>query len=374
MRSINDILKEGLLDNTEKSLAKGETVMKKDILNELKNELRSNNWYSYANDALYEKIINACKQLPDNEKKGTRWQLIMPDKESNFKPIFVAIHKGLYRNTKGADKELYSTTASAMHKRIAKEIKMYKDEALSTGWILSKPIAFVAFLMNEYTRVNNISGNDWYTISVYSHYSHINKLLISYNPTTKEWAYGPNNNIPAFVNSANINKFGVISDIMLRDELHKALYISYLSDFTSTLPHGNPKDFKRASKFWRRLRFAGGSDNSYKDKYLYVHTKNFVYLTPEDIANNTTNSGSTPVSDAIQKEIEYVKTTRLPNPSISDELDDYIKNNFTLVDRDNHDKTQKWYKLHAARNDSKYGAYMVCLDTKQRRPTTHAEF
>ena len=29
MRSINDILKEGLLDNIEKSLAKGETTMKK---------------------------------------------------------------------------------------------------------------------------------------------------------------------------------------------------------------------------------------------------------------------------------------------------------------------------------------------------------
>lgn len=62
MRSINDILKEGLLDNTEKSLAKGEAVMKNDILNELKNELRSNNWYSYANDTIYEKIINVCEK------------------------------------------------------------------------------------------------------------------------------------------------------------------------------------------------------------------------------------------------------------------------------------------------------------------------
>lgn len=373
MRSINDILKEGLLDNTEKSLANGETIMKKGILNELKNELRSNNWYSYANDALYEKIINVCEQLPDDEKKGTRWQLIMPDENSNFKPIYVAIHKGLYRNTKGADKELYGTTASAMHKRIAKQIKMYKDEALSTGWILSKPITFAAFLMNEYTRVNNISGNDWYTVSIYS-YS--DKLLISYNPTTKEWAYGPNSNVPSFINSSNINKFGTLGDIMVRDELHTVLYISYLSDFTSTLPHGNPKDFKKTSKFWKRIKFAVGvgQDNGYKDKCLYVHTTNFVYLTPEDITINTTNNNSGSTSSAIQKEIEYVKTTRLPNPSISDELDDYIKNNFTLVDRDNHDKTQKWYKLHAARNDSKYGAYMVCFDTKQRRPTTHAEF
>lgn len=289
MRSINDILKEGLLDNTEKSLANGETIMKKGILNELKNELHSNNWYSYANDAAYEKIINACEKLPDNEKKGTRWQLIMPDKESNFKPIYVAIHKGLYRKTKGADKELYGTTASAMHKRIAKEIKMYKDESLSTGWISSKSITFAAFLMNEYKRVDNISGNDWYTISIYSN-SHTDKLLISYNPTTKKWAYGPNNNVPTFINSNNINKFGVISDIMLRDEFHKSLYISYLNDFVSTLPHGNPNDFKKTSKFWKRIKFAGGQDNGYKDKVLYVHTTNFVYLTPEDI--NTTNNNS----------------------------------------------------------------------------------
>ena len=374
MRSINDILKESLLDNTEKSLANGETVMKKGILNELKNDLRSNSWYSYANDVIYEKIITTCEQLPDNEKKGTRWQLIMPDKESNFKPIYVAIHKGLYRNTKGADKELYGTTASAMHKRIAKEIKMYKDEALSPGWIPGKAITFAAFLMNEYTQVDNISGNDWYTVSIYSHYSHTDKLLISYNPTAKEWTYGSNNNVPSFVNNGNINKFGTISEIMLGDELHKALYISYLSDFVSTLPHGNPNDFKKTSKFWKRIKFAGSQDNRYKDKYLYVHTTKFVYLTLEDIIINTTNNKSGSISSAIQKEIEYVKTTRLPNPPISDELNDYIKNNFTLVDRDNHDKTQKWYKLHAARNDSKYGAYMVCFDTKQRRPTTHDEF
>ena len=289
MRSINDILKEGLLDNTEKSLANGDAIMKKNILNELKNELRSNSWYSYANDAIHEKIINACEQLPDNEKKDTRWQLVMPDKESNFKPIYVAIHKGLYRNTKGADKELYSTTASAMHKRIAKEIKMYKDEALSTGWISSKPITFAAFLMNEYTRVDNMSGNDWYTVSIYSH-NPAAIALISYNPTTKEWTYGPNSNAPSFINSCNINKFGTISAIMLGDELHKSLYIGYLSDFVSTLPHGNPKDFKKTSKFWKRIRFAGGSDYGYKDKYLYVHTIKFVYLTPEDI--NTTNNKS----------------------------------------------------------------------------------
>ena len=86
MRSINDILKEGLLDNTEKSTCfNGETVMKKGILNELKNELRSNNWYSYANDAIYEKIINTCEQLPDNEKKVLAGNLLCQIK-SNFKP------------------------------------------------------------------------------------------------------------------------------------------------------------------------------------------------------------------------------------------------------------------------------------------------
>lgn len=285
MRSINDILKEGLLDNTEKSLANGEATMKKNILNELKNELYSNSWYSYANDALYEKIINACEQLPDKEKKGTRWQLIMPDKESNFKPIYVAIHKSLYRKTKGADKELYGTTASAMHKRIAKQIKIYKDEALSPGWIPSKAITYFAFLMNEYTRVDNISGNDWYTISIYS-YGPQKTTLISYNPTTKEWAYGPNNNVPSFINDSNVGKFNIISDILTRDEFNnKPLYIGYMSSFISILPHGNPKDFKKTSKFWKRIRFAGSQDNGYKDKCLYVHTTNFVYLTPEDIIN-----------------------------------------------------------------------------------------
>jgi hypothetical protein len=291
MRSINYILKEGLLDNPEKSLAKGEAVMKKDILNELKNELNPIGWYTYASDALYEKIINTCKQAPDNEKKGTRWRLIIPDKKSNFKPIFVALHKGLYRNTKGADKELYGTTVSAMHKRISKEVKSYKENHLSNGWVPSVAITFLAFLMNEYTYVSNTPGSNWYTVYI-STFTFNEVILVSYNPSTKEWTYGTNGNVPSFVNNTNIVNFTTVSNVLLRDDTDtQPLYTGYLNTFVSALPHGNPKDFKKTSKFWKRITFSanvsfiGNQVNISKNTYIYVHTTNFVYLTYEDIIN-----------------------------------------------------------------------------------------
>lgn len=35
---------------------------------------------------------------------------------------------------------------------------------------------------------------------------------------------------------------------------------------------------------------------------------------------------------------------------------------------------RKWYKVHYSGTDSKYCAFMVCPDTKQRRSTTFMEF
>ena len=376
MRSIYDILiKEGILDNPEKSMSKGEAALKKEVLTELKGLVRAGAWYSYADNELYNKIITVCEQLPDADKKGTRWQLIMPDSNSNFKPIFVAMHKGLFRYTKGAEKELYGTTASAMHKRNLKTAKTYQDEKLSKGWINSRSIVNLAFLMNEYTKVDSISGGDWYSIAIHDYTKSSLYTWVSYNPTSKEWCYGRNNEVPSFVNDHNANKFFTVSSIMLRDELHKSLYLAYMSYIMSVLPHGDANDFKKTSKYWLRVEFSGDSMDNYKTKCLYVHKTKFVYLTQEDIQRQSvTGKIGTAITNEIQKEIEYVKNTRMPNPSINMALHNYIKSNFTAVSNSNYDTSKKWYKVHGADTDSKYGAYMVCFDTQEYRPTTHDEF
>ena len=166
MKNLKDILSEGVLGDTDDILRAGDKFVNQEERDKIKAELAVRSWYAITSDEMFNRIVDSCEQLNDADKKGSRWTLIIPDETSTFKPIFVNLAKGVYRFTKRADKELYGTTVSAMHKRIVKEVKTYKDEGLSTGWITNKSISFLAFLMNEYTRVNSISGNNWYTISI----------------------------------------------------------------------------------------------------------------------------------------------------------------------------------------------------------------
>lgn len=48
-------------------------------------------------------------------------------------------------------------------------------------------------------------------------------------------------------------------------------------------------------------------------------------------------------------------------------------NSYTKVDENTH-KQENWYKVYYAGTDSKYGAFMICPDTKEWRHTTFEEF
>ena len=70
---------------------------------------------------------------------------------------------------------------------------------------------------------------------------------------------------------------------------------------------------------------------------------------------------------------EKIERSRCNNIGISEEEYAYIDENFMGVDSNDY-TGRKWHKVHRAKYDSKYGAFMICLDTKQWRNTTMEEF
>ena len=111
MKQLKEILIEGIFGDIDDVLAAGD----KEIVNMLRSAIDNAQelwWARCISDNLYDEIVQHYTEVPAEEKKGTRWVLVMPDKNSSFKPVMVATHKKLYR--KPLDKEIYGTTASAM--------------------------------------------------------------------------------------------------------------------------------------------------------------------------------------------------------------------------------------------------------------------
>lgn len=61
------------------------------------------------------------------------------------------------------------------------------------------------------------------------------------------------------------------------------------------------------------------------------------------------------------------------NKSISQESYDYIKSSFKNVERNDY-AAREWHKVHCRNHDSKYGAFMICLEAEQWRNVTMDEF
>ena len=77
----------------------------------------------------------------------------------------------------------------------------------------------------------------------------------------------------------------------------------------------------------------------------------------------------------IQKEFESVKRwgRGMSNTGISPELHKHIRDTFRKVD--NNDRAGRtWYKVYNWNGDSKYGAYMISIETQEWRNTTMSEF
>lgn len=76
-----------------------------------------------------------------------------------------------------------------------------------------------------------------------------------------------------------------------------------------------------------------------------------------------------------QKEFESVKKwgQGMRNTGISPELHKHIRNTFRKVDNNNR-AGRVWYKVYNWECDSKYGAYMISIETQEWRNTTISEF
>ena len=68
-------------------------------------------------------------------------------------------------------------------------------------------------------------------------------------------------------------------------------------------------------------------------------------------------------------------TGKIPcgNQSIPAEMHIWIQEHYTPVD-ENDDAGRVWHKVYGNGTDCKYSAYMICLETEQRRPTNFLEF
>ena len=75
----------------------------------------------------------------------------------------------------------------------------------------------------------------------------------------------------------------------------------------------------------------------------------------------------------IQKELEKVQVSKFPNKCISKELHEHIISTFNKGEK-NDRSGRIWHKVYCQGSDSKYGAYMISIETQEWRNTTMSEF
>lgn len=387
MRTLKDILSEGLLGNIDDTLARGDKLMDKAAKQALIDKVHAN-WHAAIDQDTYDKIMDICDERPSAEKKGSQWVFVVPDIKNgaNFKPMMVNVKKGIWRVP--MDKEMYSTTTSAMYKRLTKMINGYKKHGLSNAFVLSGSIYNEMFFMNEYTYVKSPNmGDNWYTYALYEYKTKTYKLL-SFNPNTKEWSYGGNDNIPPMALNGNDSistTWEHISGAVRRTFKETAdgayqngtVWHSFLNYFL-TLKKGNISDYKKNPDNWIKITFDTYtySGNYHGDRFVYIHKTNFSVITESALAketfDNVKNNLTQKQNKSVTAELEQVRKIGY-NTSISQEAYDFIIKNYKKISRDSVGN-KKWIKVHVAGNDAKYGSFMICVDTKEWRNVSFDEF
>lgn len=379
-------LKESILDNMDTVLKKGDKLADKALKKQLIDKVHAN-WNVKIDQDTYNNIMDICEERPSNEKKGSQWVFVLPDIKNgaDFKPISANIKKGLWRVP--MEKEMYSTTASAMHKRITKIVNGYKKYGLSNAFTLSGSRYNEMFLMNEYTYVKSPNmGDEWYTYALYDYNTKTYKLM-SFNPSTKEWSYGGNKNIPAMgliasdtinitwdhISSAVRRTFKETADGAYQDGTVWHTFLNYFL----TLRKGDISDYKKNPDNWAKITFDHGSySGNNNDRFVYIHKTDFSVITESALAketfDNVKNKLTQKQTKSVIAELEKVQKNEY-NTSISQEAYDYIMKNYKKLSRDSIGN-KKWVKVFVKGNDGKYGSFMICVDTKEWRNESFNEF
>ena len=388
-------LKESILDDMENTMSKGDKLVDIAAKKELEKEIYKTGIYTVGNEQLYQKIYDYCTKTTD--KKGSRWRLIVPCYEKvgdNLKPLMVSISakKAFYREPD--EKELYDTTGSAMNKRLKKVTDKYSRLNLSNCFLSNYDydgFKKLLYFMNEFKFIGDVAGvsNDsWYTIGLtYFNKSHGYERqhieYVSFNYDTKEWGWGYNGRIPKSVigSTTLYNVWEIISKNVLYSDTPATKTEGVYQLTLTKMNIANIKNLKLAQgdvmdavantpKNWVRI---GIKEDHGKPvtTHFYISKDGKSIVWDEDIKAMFPNKNEDS-SYNIKKEITAIKGYRYNQASISDELDSYIKKNYKKVS--SYDDSQRWFKVHKAGNDAKYGSYMVCFDTKEWRGKTFDEF
>jgi hypothetical protein len=302
MKSLKDILSEGMLGDIDDILAKGDKLIDKALKKALIDKIHKN-WVVTVDQDTYNQVMDLCTEQPSNAKKGSQWVFVLPDIKNgaSFKPIMANVKKGLWRVP--MDKEMYSTTTSAMHKRLTKITNGYKKYDLSNAFILPGSVYTEMFFMTEYTYVKTSNiDDDWYTYALFDHTTRTYSLL-SFNPDTKKWSYGGNKNIPAnaLLGKDNItNEWYQISRSVI-DSIKETgggsyqdgiVYNSSLKYFLS-LKKGDISDYKKNPDNWIKIIFGQSYLNNWsrwdssQDQFVYIHKTNFSVITESALMYDT---------------------------------------------------------------------------------------
>lgn len=392
MKNLKYILQEGLLDNIDNTLSTGNAIVKKEVLARLKTKIENTQtvWYAKLDNDTYNEIIQFYEEIPSEQKKGSRWTVIVPNEESNFEPITVAPHKGIYRKfNEKTCKEVLGTTLSAWEKRLKKTENIYKKYKLNNGW-LAEPVYsgfqlvlyFMLSSLSGYKLVKSVpSGKDWYTIGLLADWKTKKYDYVSYNPNTKEWAYGMNSNIPSMF-KANPEGARSVSRHFLAAVADPKYMWTYDHEYINkVLKKTNVEDYKSNKSDFITVTLAkyNGIYDSYNKSKVYINGKNFTYITQEqlDLVDDTkfvkikrSNVDVIAELNAIKDSGDTKSLHRISEPTA-----DYINKTYTEVKpipANINGKT--WFKVCREGNDVKYGSYYICIDTMEWRGSTFDEF
>ena len=397
MKNLKHILQEGLLDNIDNTLSTGNAIVKKEVLARLRTKIENaqSSWYVKLDDDTYNDIIQYYEEIPSEQKKGSRWTIIVPNQESNFEPISVAPHKGIYRKfNEKTCKEVLGTTLSAWEKRLKKADNLYKKYKLNNGW-LAEP-AFSSFQLVLYFMFSSLSGyklvksvpsgKDWYTISLLVDWRTKTYDYVSFNPNTKEWAYGMNSNIPSRFKANPEAARSVSKHFLAAVADSKSVWTFDQEYIDKALKQTNIEDYKsnKSDFFEVTLGKWNISRDNYNKSKIYINGKNFTYIRDTILGLDDIKSTSKAKSIKIKRtgvdvigELNAIKDSGDTKSlhRITDATADYVYNVYTEVKpipANINGKT--WFKVCREGNDVKYGSYYICIDTMERRGSTFDEF
>lgn len=304
MKSLKLILHEGLLSDMEDTLVSGDKLVQKEIFSKLRKKIESMQvgWLIKADNKTYEDIIQYYEEIPSDQKKGTKWTVMVPDKNSSFEPISIAPHKAIFRKfNENTCKEVLGTSASAWDKRLKNIDKLYKKNNLSNGWLADPNYSNYQMLMylifssiSGYKQIKSVpSGDDWYTVGLLNDWKNQSYDFFSFNPNKKEWAYGINSNVPNnFIKDPGAARS--VSFHLLKAVKNYNYVQSYDTEYIKrVLTNTSIEDYnKNRSNFIKlktgRFDWNGSGnyrdDNNYKiNTIYYINGQDFTYVTSSQI-------------------------------------------------------------------------------------------